>query len=139
MAIAQMNWGRLKYPVDRPLLSKFMGELEEIYSLAEQSPGFIWRLDEKILQAQLVVSGWGNRSSVTVSVWETEADLRRFTFDTVHGEYLDERLEWYEVVEGPQLVMWTVDRNEKPDFLTALNRLEYLKTNGSTEYAFGWH
>ena len=139
MAIAQMNWGRLKYPVDHPLLSKFLGELEEVYGLAEQSPGFIWRLDEETLQEQLVVSGWDIRSSVTVSVWETEADLRRFTFDTVHGKYLDKRLEWYEVVEGPQLVMWTVDRNEKPDFLTALNRLEYLKNNDSTEYTFGWH
>ncbi len=35
MAIAQMNWGRMKFAPDDPRLSEFMSSLGKVYALAE--------------------------------------------------------------------------------------------------------
>ena len=42
--LAQMNIGRLLAPIDDPLLAGFVARLDEINTLAERSPGFVWRL-----------------------------------------------------------------------------------------------
>lgn len=42
--LAQVNIGRIKAPLDDPLMSGFVTRLDEINALAERSPGFVWRL-----------------------------------------------------------------------------------------------
>jgi len=34
--------------------------------------------------------------------------------------------------------MWRVPAGHKPSLAEALERLEYLKTNGDSDHAFGW-
>ena len=46
MAIARMNWGRMKFAPDDSNLSEFMGALGRVFALAEAHPGFIWRLSD---------------------------------------------------------------------------------------------
>ena len=70
--IAQVNIGRIKAPLDHPMMAGFMGRLDEINALADNSPGFVWRLQ----------TGEGNatyfrpydhdyRILLNMSVWET--------------------------------------------------------------------
>ena|GEM_PF-2175172 len=45
--LAQINIGRLIAPIDDPLIADFVAGLDPINALAEQSPGFIWRLQSE--------------------------------------------------------------------------------------------
>jgi hypothetical protein len=42
--LAQVNIGRMKAPLEDPLMAGFVGRLDEINALADRSPGFVWRL-----------------------------------------------------------------------------------------------
>ena len=42
--IAQVNIGRMRAPLDHPLMTGFLRRLDEINALADRSPGFVWRL-----------------------------------------------------------------------------------------------
>ncbi len=42
--LAQVNIGRLRAPIDHPMIKDFADNLDPINALAEASPGFVWRL-----------------------------------------------------------------------------------------------
>ena len=42
--LAQVNVARLKAPLESPQLAGFVARLDEINALADESPGFVWRL-----------------------------------------------------------------------------------------------
>lgn len=138
MAIAQMNWGRMLYPLDDPRMKEFAEHLDEVYRLAEQVSGFFWRIDANQLAQEMSELGDDGKTSATVSVWDSISDLHDYTFQGQHGIYLGRAQEWFEVVEGPQLVMWSVEKDAKPSFMDAQKRLDYLEEHGSSDYAYGW-
>ena len=138
MPIAQMNWGRMKFaPVD-PRMSEFMGALGRVYAQAEAHPGFIWRIPDEQAAQDMAALGHDDRVSATVSVWDSIEALRDYTFNTEHGAFLKRTSEWFEAVEGPQLVIWRADRLSRPGFGEAFNRLDHLRKHGNSDLAFGW-
>ena len=120
------------------LLAEFEGALDRIYGLAERHPGFIWRIPDEDIATQLAQHGFDHKTSATVSVWRSYEDLRNYTYQSEHGTFLKRASEWFEAVSGPQLVIWNVEENEKPDFSEAMKRLEFLRSNGPSPEAFGW-
>ena len=138
MAIAQMNWGRMRYPIDDARMTEFAAALDAVYRDAEAHPGFIWRIAEDESETQLRQLGYDAQTSATVSTWATVEDLKAFTFSGAHGAFLRRTHEWFEQVEGPQLVIWNVDRDEKPSFGDAFNRLAHLARFGNTSFGYGW-
>ncbi|MDH3695267.1 MAG: DUF3291 domain-containing protein, partial [Gammaproteobacteria bacterium] len=42
--LAQLNIAKMKYAIESPEMSEFVANLERVNLLAEQSPGFVWRL-----------------------------------------------------------------------------------------------
>ena len=138
MAIAQMNWGRMKFAPDDPRLSEFMDALAYVYGLADAHPGFLWRIPDEAAATDLAELGYDDRTSATVSVWRSVDDLRDYTFNSLHGEFLDRKGEWFEKVDGPQLVIWNVEADARPDFREAFDRLDHLRTYGDSDHAYGW-
>ena len=138
MLIAQMNWGRMKHAPDHPNLSEFTEALADVYALAEMHPGFVWRIPDDAAAEGLKLLGYDNRVSATVSVWQNIESLRDYTFNSLHGEFLDRKAEWFEQVTGPQLVIWNVEHGEHPGFAEAFERLDYLRIHGDSDHAFGW-
>ena len=138
MAIAQMNWGQMLYPLTDFRMREFAAHLDALYDLAESAPGFIWRIEEDQLKFELAQLKFDELTSATVSVWRTLEDLRKYTFDTAHGQFLSRSREWFAPVSGPQLVIWPVEAKAKPSFIEANRRLQYLKKHGPSEYACGW-
>lgn len=138
MAIAQMNWGRLRLPLSNPEMSEFAESLSEIYLLAETHTGFIWRLPDEEVTAQLQDLNFNDRVSATISVWDSVDALKAYTFDTIHGEYMERSAEWFEKVDGPQLVIWDVETTTRASFREAFERLDMLKRDGPTSAAYGW-
>jgi hypothetical protein len=42
--LAQLNVARAVAPLDHPAMADFIARLEEINTLGDRSPGFVWRL-----------------------------------------------------------------------------------------------
>jgi hypothetical protein len=42
--LAEINVGRLRAPVDHPMIADFKDNLDRINALADGQPGFVWRL-----------------------------------------------------------------------------------------------
>jgi len=70
MAIAQMNWGKLKYLLEDKRMIEFSKSLNEVYGLAENHPGFIGRISDNQSALQLSDLGFDKLISSTVSVWK---------------------------------------------------------------------
>ncbi len=44
MQLAELNIALLRAPIEDPMIAEFANALDEINTLAEASPGFVWRL-----------------------------------------------------------------------------------------------
>ena len=138
MAIAQMNWGRLKYLLEDKRMTEFSKSLNKVYGLAENHPGFIWRISDNQSAAQLADLGFDKLISSTVSVWKDIESLEDYTYKSLHGFYLKRSSEWFQKIDGPQLVIWNVESDNQPTFKESFDRLEHLKNKGPTNYAYAW-
>ena len=138
MAIAQMNWGRMLHSLSDPRMSEFSDALERVYKDAENHPGFRWRISDEAAAVQLEQLGFDDKVSATVSVWDSVDALRAYTYETEHGVFLRRAKEWFEKVEGPQLVIWPVEGLAMPTFAEAFARLERLRKEGPTDAAYAW-
>jgi len=67
--LAQLNIANLAAPLDTPRLSDFVDNLERINALAEQSPGFVWRLQTDDGDATSI-RPFGASYIVNLSVWK---------------------------------------------------------------------
>ncbi len=133
--VAQFNVARARAPVGDPSMAGFVSRLDEIYAVAERAEGFVWRLRTEDVPSSL--RGVGDpRLFVTLSVWETVEALHRYVYGSAHREPLRGRAEWFEKAEGPNLVLWWVERDRLPRVEQGLARLKYLKLNGPTPRAF---
>ena len=139
MVIAQMNWGRLKYLLEDKRMIEFSKSLNEVYSLAENHSGFIWRISNNQSELQLSDLGFDKLISSTVSIWRDIESLKDYTYNSLHGVYLKRSSEWFQKIDGPQLVIWNVENDDQPTFKESFDRLEHLKKNGSTDYAYAWN
>ena len=133
--VAELNIGRLKYDVDDPRLADFMDNLDKVNAIAERVEGFVWRLTGDGDNATDIIHDGVN---VNMSVWESAEALENFVWNTVHVKFYRRKPEWFDHIEDRYLVMWPIEEGHIPTLDEAFERLEYLKTHGSSDYAFGW-
>ena len=138
MAVAQMNWGRLKYSLQDKRMAEFAASLNEVYALAENHIGFIWRISDNQSELELSNLGFNKLISSTLSVWKDLESLKDYTYNSLHGVYLKKSSNWFQKVEGPQLVVWNVKNDDEPTFKEAFERLEYFREKGPTDNAYAW-
>ena len=122
-----MNRGQLRYPLSDLRMDEFAEYLELVYSLAEAQRGFIWRIQDSEGASQLNTLGFDEKISATVSVWDTVEALRDYTFETLHGAFLNRKGEWFDEVGGPQFVIGGIARTSHPTFSEAFAKLELPK------------
>lgn len=138
MHIAELNIGRLRYSVDDPRMAGFIDNLGRINALADKAPGFVWRLQGDGNSAIDVFHPDYPDINVNLSVWETAEDLERYVWKTVHVRFYRRKANWFEAPDRPNFVMWPVPAGHRPTVIEAFERLDYLRTHGSTDFAFGW-
>lgn len=145
-AVAEFNWGRLRYGWDDPRVAPFADAVEAVNAVAARSPGFLWMMPEDAMDAAQcdpngVFAGdpgfADNRIASTLSVWETTEDLARFTWRTVHGAFAARGGEWFEELPKPTIVLWPVPRDHRPSIEEAMARLTRLAREGPSDQAFG--
>jgi hypothetical protein len=134
--LAQLNVGRLLAPVDSPTIAGFMAQLDSINRLADESPGFVWRLATEAGNATDIRPTEDDLFLINMSVWSSIEALRAFTYNTAHVEVLRQRREWFERLATAHLVLWWVPAGHRPTIEEALDRLDRLREHGPTPAAF---
>jgi hypothetical protein len=74
--LAQLNIAKMKEPLESPLMSEFVANLDRINALAEISPGFVWRLKDECGNAT-AVRPFAEDVIVNMSMWKDVAQQQR--------------------------------------------------------------
>ena len=137
--IAQVNIARMRTPLDDPIMADFVDQLAEVNRLADESPGFVWRLTDDEGQSSLYVSISDDPMLiVNFSVWETPDDLQAFVYRTDHRDYLRRRREWFAVMDEVFSACWWIPAAHTPTVDEAMQRLDLLRADGPSEKVFGF-
>ncbi len=136
--LAQMNVGTALYPPDDPRLSGFMDRLDEINALAEDSPGFIWRLQSDSGNATDIDVGGPELFLVNMSVWESAEHLFDYVYKSMHREVMAQRRQWFEKPVEQYQVLWWIPKGHIPTPEEGLARLDALRNDGPTTEAFNF-
>jgi heme-degrading monooxygenase HmoA len=136
--LAQVNIGRARAGITDPVMQGFVARLAEINALAEESPGFIWRLQTEDGDATAIRPYGDERIMINMSVWADLDSLRAYVFRSAHAAVMRRRREWFERFEGVYLALWWVQAGHRPTVEEAVSRLAYLQAHGPTPFAFGF-
>jgi len=132
--LAQLNIATLREPLESPSMADFVANVDRINALAEQSPGFVWRLKDE--EDAVSSRPFGEMRVVNLSVWQDVQSLHRYAFESAHAEILRRRREWFDRMSDAYAVLWWVPRGHRPTQHEAAERLEHLRANGATAHAF---
>jgi hypothetical protein len=137
MHIAEINVGRLLYPVDDPRVAEFIDNLDAINALAEASPGFVWRLKDEGSNNATSISAYEDPTIlVNMSVWQTPEALHEYVYKTMHRRFLQRRKEWFQLFGAQYVALWWVAEGHTPTVNEGQRRLAHLQTFGPTAHAF---
>jgi heme-degrading monooxygenase HmoA len=155
--LAQLNIARMLFTQDDPAMRDFMDALEPVNAVADDSAGFVWRLqsEEGDTTAEDVFGGsswlvnmsvWESLDAlkafiswlVNMSVWESLDALKEFIRSPGHLAIMRRRSEWFEKVGEAYTVLWWVPAGHLPEPEEAHQRLQALRSDGPTPQAFSF-
>jgi hypothetical protein len=134
--VAQCNVGRVLAPLDSPQLAGFVAALEPVNRMADEAPGFVWRLQTEAGDATAIRAFEDDMLLLNMSVWESIEALAEFTYRTPHRDVMRRRREWFDRLADAYLVLWWVPAGTLPTVVEARARLEVLRRDGPTPEAF---
>ena len=135
--LAQVNVGRFRAPIESPIMEGFRSQLDPINALADQSQGFVWRLQTEDGNATAIRPyADDDLMAINLSVWESLESLRLFVYKSHHVQTLRDRHQWFEPIDGPILALWWVPAGTIPTVEDARQRLQHLEAHGPTSHAF---
>ena len=135
--LAQINIGRVLGPMDGDIMAEFKANLDPINALAEQTPGFVWRLK----------SDGGNDATsihvyeddyllINMSVWESVDALRQYTYASAHTDFVRQRARWFEKLKDQIFALWWIPAGHIPTPQEGREKLAYLNEHGATPLVF---
>lgn len=135
--LAQINVAQMLAPLDDPLMADFVAQLDHINAIAEQSPGFVWRLQGETGNATDIRAFEDERILVNMSVWESIEALHRFVYRSEHIAVYRPRKKWFEPIT-PSYVLWWIPVGHIPTVEEGEQKLELLAREGSSSAAFSF-
>ena len=133
--LAQLNIAKMKYPIDSPELRDFVDNLDNINALADDSPGFIWRLQTDEGDAT-GIDFFGDDTLVNMSIWKDVESLHSYVYRSAHNKIMSRRKEWFHRVDKAYTVLWWIVAGTIPSLEEARDKLELLILQGPTTEAF---
>ena len=135
--LAQINIGRLLAPVDDPKIAEFVAQLDPINALADNAPGFVWRLQSASGNATDILYDPRDKSILlNMSVWESIESLRNYVYRSDHMKVLRDRAKWFEKMDKAIYCLWWVPAGHIPSVAEGRERMEHYQKHGATPYAF---
>ncbi|MCU1448681.1 MAG: hypothetical protein JWP02_851, partial [Acidimicrobiales bacterium] len=110
--------------------------LDPINALAEESPGYVWRLQDEGGNATGIKVFDDDLEIINLTVWESIEALADFTYRSGHVDFLRRRREFFEAPGQPILCLWWIPEGTIPTVEDAIARLEHLRSHGPTPTAF---
>ena len=136
--LAQVNIARARGEMSDPVMAEFVARLPEINALADQSPGFVWRLQTEDGDATAVRPYEDTRILINLSVWADLPALRTYVYRSAHAAIMRRRREWFERFDRIYVALWWVPTGHRPSVAEAVARLAHLEQHGSTASAFSF-
>lgn len=134
--LAQVNIGRFRQPPSHPANTDFMSNLDRVNTLAEASPGFVWRLVGEGNNATDIRVFDDPNMAINMSVWTDVEALAAFAYRNLdHRSVMRRRKEWFEETKV-YMVLWWAPAGTIPTLLDAKDRLARLERLGPTPDAF---
>lgn len=128
---------RLRAPLDSPELAAFVAALDPVNALAEQAPGFIWRLKADDGNSTSIRIFGDDGLIVNMSTWRSLEALTDYAYRSAHSEIMRRRREFALPIAEPYLALWWVPQGHRPTIAEAEERLLRLRADGPTRFAFG--
>jgi len=133
--LAQLNIALMKYQYEAPEMADFVNNLDRINGLAEESPGFVWRLQTEEGDATSI-DFYGPDFLVNMSIWKDSKSLHDYVYRTSHAQIMSRRKEWFNRFDDSYTVLWWIPAGTIPTLEEANERLELLRSQGPTAAAF---
>lgn len=135
--LAQVNVGTLVAPEGDPRVQPFFDNLERINAIADEAPGFVWRLQE---------ADGGNATGiattpdplfiVNMSVWRDADSLFAFVYRSAHTPVMAQRRQFFERPAGAYQALWWIEAGTQPTVADGLSRLWMIDRYGPSSQAF---
>jgi hypothetical protein len=103
--LAQINIARMLAPMDHAIMADFVAQLLPINARADQTPGFVWRLQTDSGDATSIKVYDDDMIIVNLTVWESVESLREFVYKSAHSGVMCDRKKWFEKFDGPYYAM----------------------------------
>ena len=125
-------------PIDDPMMADFVNNLDRINAIADESKGFVWRLQGDDNNATAIKAFEDDTLIINMSVWTHMEALFNFTYKSDHVGIFARRKEWFSKITDMHMVFWYVAEGHTPTPEEARERLEYANKYGTTPYAFSF-
>lgn len=133
--ITQLNIAHMLAPEDSPQLAEFFANLDRINALADQAPGFVWRLQDEEGSATSF-RPFAADELVNMSVWVDIESLHNYVYRSAHIEIMAKRKQWFELLREAYSVLWWIPANTIPTIEQAREKLDLLRLKGPSSEAF---
>ena len=134
--LAQINVALMKAPLHDPIMAEFAAALDEVNTVAEQSPGFVWRLKTSSGNATDIRAYCDPKMLVNISVWQSVEQLKVYVYKSLHVDFFVRRRQWFEKYQGEHFAMWWIRAEHLPTVEEGLAKLEYLELHGDSPECF---
>lgn len=134
--LAQLNIARMRAPLTDPIMAGFVSQLDAINAIADQSHGFVWRLQTESGNATEINAFADPYIIVNLTVWESLEYLHQYVYRSDHAGVFRNRKQWFEPMTTPSMVLWWIPAGYIPSVDEAKERLEMLEKQGPTPQAF---
>lgn len=136
--LAQVNIARALAPLDSPQMAGFVARIAEINTLAETSPGYVWRFQDDTGNALYARPYDDPNMLFNLSVWQTPDHLKAYVYRSAHVEVMRQKQQWFEHSDEAIMALWWVPAGTLPTVDEAKARLEHLRQHGPSAHAFGF-
>jgi hypothetical protein len=131
--LAQINVARFLLPAAHEANRDFTDNLARVNALAEQQPGFVWRLVGEAPDAD--VFGDPNLA-INLSVWADMESLAEFVYrNPAHRDIMRRRREWFDKLQF-YMALWWVPAGHRPTVSEGKAAIDRIAQSGSTAGAF---
>src|SRR5262249_13886071 len=111
---------------------------DPVNQIADNSPGFVWRLKTEAGDATSVQIFDDPLIVVNFSIWESLERLREFVYRSGHLQRLRRRAERFERTSEAHIALWWITAGHIPSVKDARERLKFLQQHGDTPVAFSF-
>jgi hypothetical protein len=134
--IAQVNIARMKAPLDDPVMARFAAQLDPMNQLADESPGFVWRLQSDEGDSTAIRVFDDENMLINLTVWDSIEALHHYVYKSPHRHPLRSRRDWFHPIDGPMLALWWIPSGHIPTPEEAKEKLDLIARIGPTREAF---